>query len=332
MANISITSACPQRCAYCFARGAIAGKRHMSWDVFQSALDLLQRSGIKQARLLGGEPTVHPRFDDMLGEIARRGLQIFIFSSGYMAEKTVRRLLDFAPDQLRVLVNISTPPTESRARRRRDRVLARLGARAMLGVNIQAAQSVHELDAALRLALEGGNHPVIRIGLAHPTLAADNRCLHPKYYPFVGAALARLRAAAAARGVRLQYDCGFVPCMFADAPEPANEIAHCGPIVDILPDGAIVSCYALAALPGPHLGATDTARALREGFARALSAYQDMGIYRACRDCAWAARGECARGCRAIVIKRQLQAGFGSGIEAEPVSPKRRPRAGGRSS
>ncbi len=47
-------------------------------------------------------------------------------------------------------------------------------------------------------------------------LAGGNAYLHPKQYPAAGARIAAFARDAAAAGVALQFDCGFVRCMFAD--------------------------------------------------------------------------------------------------------------------
>ena len=65
MANISVTAICNLRCDYCFARAALDGcsqsAPHMPLSVYERVLGFLERSGINQVRLLGGEPTLHPQ-------------------------------------------------------------------------------------------------------------------------------------------------------------------------------------------------------------------------------------------------------------------------------
>ena len=73
MANISITSVCNRHCEFCFAgptRNGIDPVAHMPLHRFEEALDFLGRSGISEARLLGGEPTLHPDFDRVVDMVA----------------------------------------------------------------------------------------------------------------------------------------------------------------------------------------------------------------------------------------------------------------------
>ena len=56
----------------------------------------------------------------------------------------------------------------------------------------------------------------VRLGLAHPTLNGSNAHVHPRHYPEVGRRVTEFGLLAQARGVRLEFDCGWVPCMFPE--------------------------------------------------------------------------------------------------------------------
>ena len=86
MANLSITNVCNRRCVYCFANDSKSelGKTYMEEGVYDAALNYLQRSGIKQVRLLGGEPTLHPAFISMVNKALERDFTICLFTNGLM--------------------------------------------------------------------------------------------------------------------------------------------------------------------------------------------------------------------------------------------------------
>ena len=61
MANLAISAVCNQSCSYCFTVDHLnaSGTHRDFLDVgdFDERLSFLERSGINEVRLLGGEPT-----------------------------------------------------------------------------------------------------------------------------------------------------------------------------------------------------------------------------------------------------------------------------------
>jgi radical SAM protein with 4Fe4S-binding SPASM domain len=303
MANLSITAACNRSCAYCFAgreRSAEAG--HMPEETFVAALDFLVRSDIDEARLLGGEPTLHPDFV-RFGDLALdRGLKVLVFSNGLAPERALSWLAN-AP-QGRVSVLLNADPSESS----QHRAMARLGPRLALGVNIDRPAFAPEL--LLDLVGQYGLAPTIRFGLAHPIVGGRNARLHPRQFTSVGHRLAAFAPQARACGVTLSFDCGFVPCMFpsgfftefGESRECLGQ--RCSPVLDILPDENVVACYPLAALHRERLTAESTATDLRARFSEHFRGWREVGITPVCDGCAWRRRGSCTGGCIATAIQR----------------------------
>ena len=114
MANLSITTVCNRTCRYCFARSAFNDREpnitHISLSTFQRALDFLERSGIDQARLLGGEPTLHPEFPALVQQVLERRLRLLVFSNGLMPEAALRCLEETPIDRVAVLINVTGYP------------------------------------------------------------------------------------------------------------------------------------------------------------------------------------------------------------------------------
>jgi hypothetical protein len=313
MANISLTLACNRACSYCFARGLVMdpapSDRHMPPEVFERALDFLIRSKIGQARLLGGEPTLHPQFGSWVNTAVGRGLNILVFSNGLMPQKALEGLCALSPPTVDVLIN--TPTREAVTARQWHRlsaVLGRLGPRARLGFNFLLPSA----DPGFLLDLIDGHglQRTIRLGLAHPGLGAKNRFLHPRHYPAIGDRIVALAEKAARRKVELDFDCGFVPCMFPDhgAGLGANAAAQmgrrCNPILDILPNGRLAACYPLSGVFSQRMQPDDTADAIRARLNEDLAPYRSLGIYRQCALCRLRADDRCNGGCRAAAMQR----------------------------
>jgi len=325
MANLAITARCNRDCSYCFAMDTLekldAKTSMMSMEVFDRSLRFLQRSGIDEVRLLGGEPTVHPEFGAMVDLALERGFRIVVFSGGLIPERALDKLAAIPGDRLSVLVNVFDPrdATESDLSRQGD-VYGRLGSRVMLGLNI--ASPAVEPDFMLRLIKLYGLRKRVRLGLAHPILGGENVSLHPRHYPEVGTRVTDFGLRALRDGVTIEFDCGWVPCMF---PEGALEMLRkgpdevglrCNPILDTMPDGQVISCFPLAPHGTETLSDQETAAGLRSRFETRQRPDRGHMLYQKCVTCDWRARGECTGGCLSASLGRRRSDSFSLTISA----------------
>ena len=313
MANLSTTSLCNRTCAYCFTGAAFKNQppasTHMPLTTFGQALDFLDRSHMDEVRLLGGEPTLHPEFCQLVDQAMEREFRLLVFSNGLMPERAFLRVEEVSADRLSVLINVTDLMTStSEANERQITVFRRLGARVILGFNIY--KPVLELDFMLDLIDEFGLSRTIRLGLAHPCVSEKNEFLHAQYYAKAGQSVAAFAKRANGVGVALDFDCGFVPCMFSDDSMEAlggsaAEIGvRCNPILDILPNGRVVSCYPLAGVYSVPLPFDLDASRLRAQFQEKMSHYRTLGVFRECSVCALRKTGECVGGCLAAAMRR----------------------------
>lgn len=316
MANLAITGVCNLRCPYCFAGSYLAASRDqgtafIDMPAFEQRLDFLQRSGIPEARLIGGEPTLHPAFPDLVAAARARGLRVSVFSHGLMPRRALDCLVALPADACAVLVNMNAGRATGASPAELDRrrmTLSRLGPRATPGFTIYRPD--FELADLLPIVLETGCRPAIRLGLAQPMLAGGNAYLHPKQYPAAGARIAAFARDAAAAGVALQFDCGFVLCMFSSADiemlhDAGSDFAcRCSPILDIDLAGTASHCFPLTGNVQTTVGPGDTAGTLRAALAGRIAPYRPAGIYPRCSSCAEKAAGACTGGCLAAAMRR----------------------------
>lgn len=318
MANLVVASVCNLKCAYCFAGDHMqalkdsAAPAFISLETFEARLDFLDRSGIDEIRLIGGEPTLHPHFPEMVRRARRRGKHIVIFSHGLLSEKTLACLAALSPAECTVLVNMNAtrfregPNEEEQAQRRAT--LRRLGPRALLGFTIYRTDL--RLDFLLPLVVETGSRKSIRLGLAQPSLSGSNAHLHPKQYPVVGRKIAAFARRAMEAGVKLEFDCGFVRCMFSGADLAALREAgadlgwRCNPILDVALSGQALHCFPLARKLQTPITDTVDAASLRATLTAQARPYRAAGIYKECSTCPFKASGECMGGCLASTLRR----------------------------
>lgn len=319
MTNLVISGVCNQSCPYCFTvdhlgpgseAGRGEGAHFLPLPSLQARLDFLARSGIERVRLVGGEPTLHPQFSELVAQIREAGRPLTLFSNGLMPADALACLEALEPADCTVLVNVNEPDPGRKGRtyaRQRD-VLWRLGSRAMLGFNIYRTDFRPEF--LLDLIAETGCSPIIRLSMAQPALSGTNRYIHPNQYRAVAVRITHFARLAADAGVTLEFDCGFVRCMFSGEDlevlraAEANFGWRCNPILDIDLAGNVLHCYPLARLVTLPLTPTSTAAELRSQFESRLRPYRQAGVYAECSVCAYKATSQCTGGCLATTIRR----------------------------
>ncbi|MFA6988448.1 MAG: radical SAM protein [Candidatus Gastranaerophilaceae bacterium] len=83
MPNIIISKKCNQNCPACFAKEDRhpEGEREMSFDNFIKVLDFLRANSEKNVRLIGGEPTTHSHFREIIN-LCIGDFNLHVFTNG----------------------------------------------------------------------------------------------------------------------------------------------------------------------------------------------------------------------------------------------------------
>lgn len=94
--NLIITTGCNKGCPYCFASEV----RHrdddntMSFKTFSDILDKIQKSGENRVKLIGGEPTQHPQFEEFVDEIIKRKMHLVLISNFLFSKKITSKIIE----------------------------------------------------------------------------------------------------------------------------------------------------------------------------------------------------------------------------------------------
>jgi radical SAM protein with 4Fe4S-binding SPASM domain len=327
VANLSISTVCNARCPYCFTldhlarhgergEGELRGKSFLPVEGLDRRLEFLARSGIREVRLLGGEPTLHPEFPALIERTTRAGFRLVVFSNGMMPEEALACLAALDPKQCTVLLNLNEPrgTGDGAVLDQQRATMRRLGARVQPGLNIWRTD--FRPDFLLPLIAASGCKKVIRVGMAQPCLSGSNRHVTPNQYRSIAVKLVQFAGDAAGEGVSLDVDCGFVRCMFSDAEMEslrawgAQMEWRCNPILDVGVDGDVIHCYPLSGLARIPLSEGVDAATLRREFEARTWLYRQAGVYRECSSCPLKARQECTGGCLAATIRRFRRGSF----------------------
>ena len=108
--DVYVTSQCNRRCTYCFLPlDFLASGLRMSMDAFSDVTTWCVRNGVGEVTFLGGEPSLHPSFPEMVSLANDRRLKVRVVTNG---ARRFRRLLEdgqVKPQSLsRVAVSLDT--------------------------------------------------------------------------------------------------------------------------------------------------------------------------------------------------------------------------------
>ncbi len=340
MANVAITRRCLRGCAYCFAADerAAGATVDMTPEVFGRMLDFLDRSGVNDARLLGGEPLLHPAFGTLARRAFERGFGVTVMTGGHVPGEAVAELARLAegvpgapagvqaealpdaraetPARLTVFLNVAVPGRDDPALMESQELLLKtLGPRVELGLTVDAEtagllRSGATADFLLGLIERHGARRSIQLGVAHPVWGGANLRAIPVDLRALGPAIEAFVERMEAAGVRVGFDCGFVPCMFSSAfaglhPRLMTQTGvRCGPIVDVLPEGDAIACFGLSHGLRLPVDRVVTRADLAARFDRWFEAQPHAGIFDDCGSCEHRAEGRCGGGCRARQLGR----------------------------
>jgi radical SAM protein with 4Fe4S-binding SPASM domain len=274
----------------------------------------LQEEQDRHLSLLGGEPTLHPQYVDMVAYLMGRGFHVTTFTSGIMSaclHEEIEDLVREVPrEQANFVCNLNDPALSPPAEVTRvHQFLERFGERTTPGFNIY--QTDFSLDFIFDDINTFGMVRNLRLGIAHPIVGHDNVFIRPED---MGAVTAQLRSyfpKFELHKVGVGLDCGFPYCQFTDDDvgmlykiNNGNVRFGCGPAIDIGPDMTVWSCFPLSSY---HKKSLFEFNHINE----VLDYYKTMhgnvrveagGLYEACDECRHRESGVCSGGCLAHAL------------------------------
>jgi len=242
--NIILNSYCNLKCNYCFADEYMEETvrtpgKSMDYDYF--ARELLPRiKSTPVINFMGGEPTLHPRFNDLFALTLNEVMpytSLSVFTNGLMPDKVLDLLVKTAGRDgsikrnvfFAILLNWQTPENISEANHRRcrmvaERLLRTNGFSVTFSINLYSKhqdlrRQCEEIDAVYQgIGLPADKTYSIRISPAFPIVGEEKNVYLPiRDYPAAGRKLLGLLRDFPQMGFR--FDCSFPPCFLDDIRE-----------------------------------------------------------------------------------------------------------------
>jgi len=294
------------------------GEEFLSWENLIYIADFLQAGVEKHISLLGGEPTLHPAFNDFVLYLLERNFQITVFTSGIMEqgmlEEATSLYRDLPTETLSFVCNVNDPEKTNASVAEKEsiaRFFLAFGPRVCPGFNIYRKD--FELDFLFKYINEFGLKRTLRIGLAHPIpqFSTDYVSLGDlesviqrlfSYIPMFGAFR-----------VKPGLDCGFPLCRFSDAHlswlyryTGGKSQFGCGAVIDIGPDMSVWPCFPLYESNRKSLFEFDSFLQVHDYYTRLHQVVRTEvgGIFEECDDCQLREDGVCNGGCIAHSMAR----------------------------
>ena len=111
--RVSLTAACNYACNYCVPNGKrlVAAQDELTGPELVTAVRLLiKAAGIEKLRITGGEPLVSPKFDALLPEVMRLGLEdVSLTTNGQLVPSKIDLLRDVGLERINVSLDTLTP-------------------------------------------------------------------------------------------------------------------------------------------------------------------------------------------------------------------------------
>jgi hypothetical protein len=316
--NLIITNTCNRACPYCFARSRVnlsdtqtgPTTQHISLDNYEKYLRFLESSKISLLKLLGGEPTLHPEFLEIVSRAHQRGFETLVFTNGLWPRgiQDAIRSVPTAEWKLKFLFNVNEPNLQTTAQLAHAKESMRIaGRQGSCGFNIYREE--FDLQFIPDLIDETGLDRGLRLGLASPIVGTVNSFLDGKSFKAIGMRLVEQLSKLEKRNVLGSFDCGFPLCMFAE--ESLGKLvlnsrgfqSVCSYPIDVGTDLTAWPCFPLSDCENVRILNFQNEAELRAHYTSRLSGIRRMGIYEECLTCKFIERGQCCGGCVARTIK-----------------------------
>jgi len=313
MTNLIISNICNANCDFCFASSFLdervnhSKQKFMSFDEIRSYVHLFDQADIHDIRLLGGEPTLHPAFDEIIAFAKANSKHITIFTNGCLSEIALAALENLSPDECAIIMNMNAKISQEQIRTR-EKTLIRLGDKVISGYTI--TQPVFSLDSLIQTILDYNLQRIVRLGLSLPIFSKKNKALHPKQFPVAGHCLAQQSFTAFQYGIQIEPDCGFVRCMFSEddfqilKKHDFHYVSCCSPVIDICSEGHFLHCFALSEKFYEKYHESMGIHEIRENLIERTNPWRISGIYPECGTCLYKRSGECCGGCLSMILNR----------------------------
>jgi len=316
MANLLLTESCNRSCPYCFAKDYMQSTENdfLSWDDLIYVVDFLEASGEKRISLLGGEPTIHPKFVDFVKYLNQRGSTTNVFTNGIVSNNHLEEfktyLSDIPKNKFYFTCNVNHPDICSEKELlQTSKFFEIFGERISLSLNVYKPDFdwQYAIDYIEKFNLK--KH--IRLGITHPIPGEVNLSIKKTDMPAMAKRIMFYIDKLDEKKISLGFDCGMPLCLFSDEDlgKLYKNAGHklrfdCGIPVDIGPQLDVWSCFPLSNFNKKSIYDFDSLQEIKDFYNKHNKKIREKGygLFAECKTCHHFKTGICAGGCLAHII------------------------------
>lgn len=313
MANLILSTKCNLDCKYCFAQIIKKEKKEtfFSKSKLNIAIHYLKEAHDNIIQILGGEPTLHPKFMQLYNLIEKKGFYIKVFTNGLFSNKITGFLK--AKKNLDLIFNVNRPSYYSI--KEWDHLIKNIF---LLRDKASLACTVYDDKQDMNYLIDIfrknklSRYNAIRIGIANPIYKGSNVFLDSRKIKTAAKKIVAFSKKCSKYNIALSLDCGFSLCAFKKNDvaklffNTATEIKNikCHPVLDILPSLEVCYCLALSDKAfRAKLTDFESIQQITDYFRKKFKGVIAVGNFRKCFKCILKERDQCSGGCLSRTIK-----------------------------
>lgn len=338
MANIMLNKACNLQCPYCFANefvnkpneiSNINRASNISIEDFKIALDFIAKSGTDRVGIIGGEPTMHPKFKELMTIVIndKRFESITLFTNGITLKDHIEILKH---PKVHGLINTNSPNdmTESKYKNmldsfealERENILEKFA----FGINMYKLNFDYKYMLDLLIKYKKTH---VRTAIVVPN-SQEMRDGNPlNYFRKMKPSIFNFFRELEKHEIMPTYDCNQMPTCITTPEEKKwlsrfwkwegknggkrcnlTDNSQCGVVIDILPDLTAVRCFGMSEEMKVNIKDFRSENELRTYFKQTFDTYAfNIPASGECKDCYYRKIGQCMGGCLAFKNKEILK-------------------------
>lgn len=310
--NLMFTRKCNLDCSYCFAKQ----KMHfgdmpaeLSKGNLRKFIRFLKRSGEKEVNIIGGEPTLHSSFVELMDQVFKSGMEAVLFTNGIIPPDRLKYLASLPPENYKILINANDPRTlSSKHARALENTLEVFAGQGNVALGINIFSEDQDFDYIIRYARKH-SYPLLRWSIANPTCGSGEHNYRTRYRKIVKRAVQFLERANGAGLHTHADDVAIVPCLisskyfttlhlFDDADRKLTWGCTTPPI-DVDTSLRLMRCFAMPYYDGNYLDDFESFEEVNRYFKYLYGQLFNHHLFSKCRTCRYKRSRGCYEGCLA---------------------------------